>query len=124
MYAKSRIRDMYKHEHSGENNMRQGNVNRKEPLKSQRKPILRQKASVHVTLTVGRHFRGLASTKFGVPTNYTAYRVSDTTTSDPSITSPPFDDRNTVKMVSAYLEPKCVRLNVPAARVVLENREE
>ena len=41
-------------------------VNRME-LKSVRKPILRQPSSAHVTLTVGWHFRGLASTKFGVP---------------------------------------------------------
>jgi hypothetical protein len=89
----------------------------------ERNPNLRQQSSAHVTLTVGFGFRVLADTNFGVPAGITRI-VSDTTTSDPSITSPPFDDRNTVKMVSDYQEPNCVRLNVPTARAVLETREE
>jgi hypothetical protein len=50
--------------------------------------------------------------------------LSDYHAQRPSITSPPFDDRNTVKMVSECLDPNCARWKVSAARDVLGAQEE
>ena len=75
---------------------------------------LRQQSSPHVMPSPHTNL-----TKFDSRIIRHSEAERETTPSDPSTTSPPFDDRNTVKMVSDYLDPRCVLSSVPAATAVL-----
>jgi hypothetical protein len=73
--------------------------------------ILRQKL-----VPSGEFVRLGVALEVRAPRNHDAVAIERTITpSDPPTTSPPFDDRNTVKMVSECPDPNCARWKVSAA---------